>query len=196
MTQKTVERKMTFKDKMKGVGKEFLNNLKMFVITASITAAVVLPLTHFVWQPAFVPSESMEPTLMTGDFVVYSRRAYDFAEPARGDIILFIRENDENYHITKRIVGVPGDTIEIINGKTYVNDEYYDEGDWLAEAPDEEISMDRFEVPEGCYFCMGDNRNNSFDCRYWPEHFVKAENIEGKCVFAISINPELDFKTF
>ena len=109
---------------------------------------------------------------------------YWFSEPERGDIIVFRRSNGDEKVYTKRVVGLPGDKIEIINGMTYINDILYEEP-WLKETP-EDISFGPYYLGSTSYFCMGDNRNNSNDCRYWPEHFVSEKNVLAKAKISIS----------
>lgn len=85
----------------------------------------------------------------------------------------------------KRIVGMPGDTLEIKHGQTYINGKIYDEP-YLRETP-EDLDFGPFQIPSGCYFMMGDNRNNSYDSRYWDEHFVPRDNILSKVYYSIPI---------
>lgn len=80
---------------------------------------------------------------------------------------------------------MPGDTLEIKHGQTYINGEIYDEP-YLRETP-EDLDFGPFQIPSGCYFMMGDNRNNSYDSRYWDEHFVPRENILSKVYYSIPI---------
>ena len=126
---------------------------------------------------AKIPSESMETTIMTGDRLVALRTAYWFSEPKRGDIVVFPYPDDEKELYIKRIIGEPGDTVEGKDGIVYVNNEALDEP-YVKEPIDEDFGP--FTVPEDSYFMMGDNRNNSWDSRYWQNTFVKKEKILGK----------------
>lgn len=157
--------------------------LKYMLITAVITFLI----TRLFFPIAYVPTESMENEFAPKSFVICSKVSYwGENSPQRGDVILFRRNNetgDEKLY-TKRVVGLPGDVITIKNGLTYINGKLYEEP-WLKEAP-EKIDMGPFKVPTGEYFCMGDNRNNSYDCRYWGEHYIKEEDIVAKCQVVIS----------
>jgi signal peptidase I len=122
-----------------------------------------------------VESISMEPNLYAGDFVIVSKLAYRFDEPTRGDVIVFKyppRPNETPY--IKRVIGLPGDDVEIRNGYVFINGELL---------PEPYIQVDtypnnRWMVPEDALFVMGDNRENSSDSRSWG--MVPLENVIGK----------------
>lgn len=166
-----------------GVLRELLDFFKYMFITAVITFLI----TRLFFPIAHVPTESMENEFPTESFVICSKVSYwGEKKPQRGDVILFRRSSetgDEKLY-TKRVVGLPGEVITIENGLTHINGELYNEP-WLKETP-EKLSMGPFKVPDGKYFCMGDNRNNSYDCRYWEEHYIKEEDVVAKCQVIIS----------
>ena len=127
---------------------------------------------------ANVPTGSMNDTIPTGSRILGTTFAYWFGgEPERGDIIVF-EHPDEHVLYVKRVVGIPGDTVEIKGGVTYVNGEVYDEP-WLKETPTEN-DYGPYIVPEDSVFCLGDNRNNSSDARFWKTTFVSYDLIKGK----------------
>ena len=151
----------------------------VFTFAAAILVALVLK--NFVIINATVPTGSMENTIMPGDDLFGFRLAYQFSEPKRGDIIIFKYPDDEEEKYVKRIIGLPGETVRISNAKVYIDDsetplqEDYLKDEWtVATGPFE------FKVPEGCYFVMGDNRNDSWDARYWDNTYVAREKIIGK----------------
>lgn len=151
----------------------------VFTFVAAILVALVLK--NFVIINATVPTGSMENTIMPGDDLFGFRLAYQFSEPKRGDIIIFKYPDDEEEKYVKRIIGLPGETVRISNAKVYIDDsetplqEEYLKDEWtVATGPFE------FQVPEGCYFVMGDNRNDSWDARYWDNTYVAREKIIGK----------------
>ena len=134
-----------------------------------------------------VPTGSMETTIMAGDRVIGSRLSYLFGEPERGDIAIFIYPDDEargvkTYYV-KRIIGLPGDTIDIVDGKVYINgsDTPLDEP-YLNEPMDPEPPQ-HYEVPEDSYFMMGDNRNHSNDSRRWTNKYVSRDKLIAKVLF-------------
>lgn len=146
------------------------------IILTAVLAAMLL--TKFVIVNAEVTSGSMESTIMTGDRVLGLRCVYWFEEPSRGDIVFFQNPDNENEIYVKRLIGVPGDTIEIKGGKTYVNGQLLSEP-YLNETPNE-LDFGPYVVPDGSYFMLGDNRNHSHDSRYWTHTFVTRSEILGK----------------
>ncbi len=135
-----------------------------------------------VFIQARIMSGSMEPTLMTGDRALFNRLAYTFGEPQRGDIILF-KSDEFGQNFTKRIVGMPGDVISFVDGEVYVNDVALEEN-YLQEDV-QSFSNDTFEVPEGSYFLLGDNRGNSNDSRFWTDPYIPKNKIYGRYLFTI-----------
>ena len=129
---------------------------------------------------ALVPSGSMEETVMTGSRIMINRLAYIAEEPQRGDIVAFYYPDDGETLYLKRVMGLPGETIEGIDGYVYINGIKL-KNDFTSECMERDFAP--FEVPENCYFMLGDNRNNSWDSRYWQNSFVKKEEIIGKAAF-------------
>jgi signal peptidase I len=151
----------------------------------------------FIVQAFKIPTGSMQPTLMVGDAILVNKFLYGakvpftrwklpvVREPARGDVIVFIYPVDPKKDFIKRMVGLPGETVEIRNGTIYVNDQpvagpkfngryYYNRGEFG------DAGM-KITVPPKSYFVLGDNSNSSQDSRYWG--FVPEENIRGKAMF-------------
>ena len=177
--------------------KEVVSWVRMFVIVI----AVVFVLTQFVIINVRVPSGSMENTIMTKDRLIGFRFSYWFDEPQRGDIILFSYPVDEKQTYIKRVIGLPGETVEIRDGKIYIDGSSEPlEEDYLKETWTWENDGYTFKVPEGCYFVLGDNRNDSEDGRFWaqialnegkastpeeaePYSYVKKDEIKGKAIF-------------
>ncbi len=160
--------------------KEFLN----LIITVLVAIAITLVLKNYVIINANVPTGSMENTIMTGDNIFGYRLAYLNEEPQRGDIIFFYFPDDETQKYVKRIIGLPGERVYITNGKVYIDDnaEPLDEP-YLKEEWTKGTGTFDFEVPEGCYLVLGDNRNNSLDSRFWVNPYVSEEKIIGKALF-------------
>ena len=165
--------------KQGGLGKEIFEWVKI-IVSAALIAFV---LNTFIIANSEVPSGSMENTIMTGDRVIGSRLSYRFEDPKRGDIAIFRFPDNEKIYYVKRIIGLPGETVDIVDGKVYINgsDEPLDEP-YIREPMIPEAPM-HFEVPENSYFMMGDNRNYSMDARRWENTYVKREKIIAKVLF-------------
>lgn len=181
--------------------KELLSWIEIFVVAI----VLALFLNNFIIVNATIPSGSMENTIEPGDRVLGFRFSYWFSDPQRGDIIVFKYPVDEalgkNTNYIKRIIGLPGETVEIRDGKIYIDgSETPLEEDYLKEEWTVKNDGFTFEVPEGCYLMLGDNRNNSKDSRYWAAEaymyglatteeeamtfsFVSEDKILGKAYF-------------
>lgn len=160
--------------------KEIFSWVKIFVVAFLIAAL----LDNFIIINANVPSGSMEQTIMTGDRMIGNRLAYIISEPQRGEVIIFKYPDDETQNFVKRIIGLPGEKVVIKDAKIYINDST----EPLAEdyIPEEWITNNdglEYQVPEDCYFVLGDNRNISHDARYWTNKFVKRDAIIAKAMF-------------
>ncbi len=137
----------------------------------------------------YVPSGSMEPTIQVGDFLFVNKMAYDLKLPwtsvrvasvgevQRGDVVVFINPVS-GVRMVKRIVGLPGDHLRVVDGRVLVNGELLKEPYVLRQAALFRPDACEVIVPRGKYFAMGDNRDNSLDSRAWG--FVPRENIEGR----------------
>ncbi|HOO27646.1 MAG TPA: signal peptidase I [Lachnospiraceae bacterium] len=152
----------------------------IIVIEIAIILAVIL--NKFIIVNAVIPSASMETTIMTGDRIFGFRLSYLNEDPQRGDIVIFKFPDDEKQLFIKRIIGLPGETLEIRDGKIYIDgsSEPLDEP-YLNVVPTGDYGP--ITIPEGAYFMMGDNRNNSADSRFWNQPFVYRNKILGKAVF-------------
>ena len=163
------------------------------VFAAFLAFCVIRP---FIVQAFKIPTGSMRPTLIEGDLILVNKFIYgakipftDLRLPAvkeikRGDVIVFIYPEDAKKDFIKRMVGLPGDVVEIRNGTIYINDKpvlnpvfnqryYYNRGDFAKDGQ-------KLVVPEGNYFVLGDNSGSSKDSRYWG--FVPKNNILGEAM--------------
>ena len=208
------------------------NELVEMLKTVGAALAIALILRIFLFQPFTIPSASMEPNLLEGDYIIVSKYSYGYSHhsipfsppifsgriferaPQRGDIIVFKLPRDNHTDYIKRLIGMPGDRVQVRDGIVYINDKP------LARTREGEVVLDMgggfgqpatryretnpegrqyvtydfgptgdvdntgvYVVPQGQYFLMGDNRDNSLDSRY-PEEvgvgFVPAENLVGR----------------
>lgn len=154
---------------------------EVFEWVATILAAVLVALfiNNFIIVNATVPSSSMEKTIMTNDRVIGLRLAYKDKDPERGDIIIFKYPDNEKILYIKRVIGMPGETVEIHNGEVTIDGEVLSEP-YLTTTTEGDFGP--YIVPEDHYFMMGDNRNNSADSRYWRNTYLSKDKIVGKAV--------------
>ena len=153
-----------------------------FIKTIIIAVLVAFIIVKFIIVNAVIPTGSMKNTIMPNDRIIAFRLAYTFSEPKRGDIVVFKAPDEEDVLFVKRIIGLPGETINIIDGKVYIdNNETPLDDSYILEKM--EGSFGPYTVPEGCYFMLGDNRNDSKDSRYWENKFVEKDKILGKAIF-------------
>ena len=191
---------------------------------------IVLLLRSFLYEPFRIPSDSMMPTLIQGDFIFVNKWRYglrlpvanwkvlSIGEPARGDVMVFRKPTEPSLVFIKRLVGLPGDTIRVVGSQIYVNAtaSQIAAGELYSGAKNEQYPFSRvgeeqfdgvthaimldpvrpgkegeWHVPDGHYFMMGDNRNNSRDSRFPDVGFVPVENVIGKAeAIWLSFNPE------
>ena len=127
---------------------------------------------------------------MTGDRVFGSRLTYKLKDPERFDIVIFKYPDDESQLFIKRVIGLPGEKVEIKDGKVYINDSETPLDDSFT--PEEAVGdWGPKVVPEGHYFMLGDNRNCSKDSRYWQNTFVAKDKILGKAKVRYFPNPKI-----
>ena len=164
----------------------------------SIVVAVILALIirTLVVQAFKIPSGSMEDTLAIGDHILVNKFIYGMKlplldkkffkmrNPRRGDVIVFEYPEDASKDFIKRVVGTPGDTVEVKDKRVYVNGELYDnphevhkEKDLFPKEQNPRDNMGPVKVPADSYFMMGDNRDRSYDSRFWG--FVKSDKVKG-----------------
>lgn len=157
-------------EKKRSVFREIVSFVEIF-IAAFILAQLM---THFVLINAEVPSESMENIIEPGDRLFGFRLAYAFDEPERFDIVIFRYPVDETQNFIKRVIGLPGETVEIRKGSIYINGSKEPlEEPYLPEKWVDDNDGYVFHVPQDSYLMLGDNRNISLDARFWAQEAVQ-----------------------
>ncbi|NQT75937.1 MAG: signal peptidase I [Candidatus Omnitrophica bacterium] len=157
--------------------------IKEWVEPVIIAVILALIIRTFIVQAFKIPTGSMRPTLIEGDRILVNKFIYKFKEPKRGDVIVFVSPEDKKKDFIKRLVGLPGEKVEIANGTILVNDRalsedlvmreryYYNRGDFG-------VKGEAVEVPEDALYALGDNSISSRDSRYWG--FLPKKYLIGK----------------
>lgn len=171
---------------------KFTKRLVRVVIAYFAFAVIVTILFQTVWMLSLIPSESMEGTIDAGNVVLSSRLDVGKEDIERYDILIFIPPDEPDATYIKRVIGFPGETIEVSNGRVYADGIELDNS--FVQAPMNRIGDGIYMVPEGCYFFLGDNRNNSNDSRFWTKKYVPLGNIQAKARFILF--PFADIKSF
>lgn len=148
-----------------------------FMIYLITVVLIALFIRTFIFEPVQVVGSSMYPTLIDGEGMFTEKLTYTFSEPQHGDIII-CRYTNMAVDCVKRIIGMPGDTVAIINGKIYLNGAILDESAYWNDVIYGD--MEQVTVPEKCLFVVGDNRNASDDSRNPYVGFVPYGQIKGK----------------
>ena len=162
---------------MNKVMKEFLNTA---IYLLCVLGAVWLVIT-FVGQRTEVEGASMENTLHNGDNLIVDKLSYRFHDPERFDIIVFPYQYDENTYYIKRIIGLPGETVQVVDGYVYINGSRLESDIYGNERMDDPMAASQpITLGEDEYFVLGDNRNHSQDSRDPSVGEVKKDTIMGK----------------
>lgn len=193
--EKPKKKKHTKKKAIEKSEKQEVSKLKeaiSFMTPIVIALVVAILLKTFIFANAVVPTGSMINTIQEGDRIIASRLAYINEDPKRYDVIIFHYPDDESQLFVKRIIGMPGETINIKNGIVYITDANGN----TAEARSDFVTncvptgdFGPYTIPLGSYFVMGDNRNDSWDARYWKKKNVEKKKIIGKVKFRYFPNP-------
>ena len=150
--------------------------LRQIVETAALTAVIFVFLVTFVIQGYKVYGSCMEPNLYTGERLLGNKFVYHFEKPARGDVVVFRYPPNPHKVFIKRVIGLPGETVEIHRGKVHINGHRIDEHIYVRNVPHGDFP--RQKIPESHIFVLGDNRDESNDSRSWG--VLPLDNIQAK----------------
>ncbi len=155
--------------------------------------ALALLIQTYVARPFIVNGQSMDPTFSDGEYLIVDEISYRFNDPARGDVVVFRAPPTPEKFFIKRIIGLPGETVEIKNGIITIKNDEYPKGFVLKEEFITHRSHDTYHttVPDGAYFVMGDNRQGSYDSRSWGS--LPEENLRGKALVRLLPIKNIDF---
>lgn len=181
MYETTPEQQLETKEKISSFFASIGQFLFSFLETVIVALVITVVLYLFVMTPHEVVGNSMHPTYKNGEYLMANKISYKLHKPERGDVIIFKYSDTQDF--IKRIIGLPGDTVMLKDGKIYINGVILNESDYLSESiytngQDYLKEGQSITVPEGEYFVCGDNRNHSSDSRAFGS--VKLQNIKGK----------------
>ncbi|HOB20617.1 MAG TPA: signal peptidase I [Candidatus Atribacteria bacterium] len=159
-----------------------IRELKGWVFSLMTAVIAALLIRAFIIETVLVEGSSMRPTLNNNERVILYKTGYLLGTPRRGDIIVFRTPKDQRVNYVKRVIGLPGETVRITDGTVYVNGVPLTENYILAPPMQD---YDELKIPEGMYFVLGDNRNNSKDSRDGEVGLIPGKNIKGKAIFRI-----------
>ncbi len=161
-------------------GRRILRDILGWVLYFLIIIVAVYFVITYVGQRTKVSGSSMEPTLQNGDNLIVDKLSYRFREPERYEIIVFPFKHAENTFYIKRIIGLPGDTIQVKEGYVYLNGEKLEESFEKIDIGKEGIAIESITLGEEEYFVMGDNRNHSSDSRDSSVGVLTKEDLLGR----------------
>jgi signal peptidase I len=163
-------------------GEKIRKEIFSWVRVLLFAAAAAFVINNVLIVNAAVPTGSMRDTIAVQSRLVAWRLSYIFSEPQRFDVVVFRFPDDESELHVKRIIGMPGDRVDIVGGQVFINESTEPLDEWYLLEPPRDQNL-TFNVPEDSYFVMGDNRNNSTDSRGWNNTFLPRENILGRAAF-------------
>ncbi|MDO8530013.1 MAG: signal peptidase I [bacterium] len=167
-------------------GKKYLFVAWDFVKIIIIAALIVLPIRYFIFQPFIVKGESMVPNFHSGDYLIIDEISYAFGNPQRGDVVVLKYPLDPSQRFIKRIVGLPGETVQVKDGMITISKDgntfVLDEKKYLPDlaSTDGDVNLT---LGEDKYFVLGDNRQFSYDSRRWGA--LPEKDIIGKALFRV-----------
>lgn len=157
-----------------------LRELLGMILYIGIVLVITFLIITFVGQRTHVSGDSMKNTLNHGDQLIVDKITYRFRDPVRFDIIVFPYKYEENTYYIKRIIGLPGETVQIADGEIYINGEVLKESYGREVIQDPGMAAEPIELGEDEYFVLGDNRNASSDSREPSVGVIYGEDIVGR----------------
>ena len=179
--------KLTFGKRRRRVNYDLLREVIVWTFQIAIVCLLAFVCVYYFGQRVSMIGDSMKPELANGNITLISKAAYSMGTPKRGDIVAFKPNGNESSHYyIKRIVGLPGETITVVDGKIQVNGREIRERYETTEIEELGILSEPVTLKNNEYFVLGDNRNNSEDSRFATVGNIKKENVIGKAWFEIT----------
>lgn len=178
---------LNFSRRKKKINMSIVKEVISWGVEIAITLVIAFTFVYFVGLRTSVIGQSMADTLSNGDQILVNRFIYKVTDPKPNDLIVFLPNgNEKSHYYVKRVIAVPGDTVQIKSGAVYVNGELFEEEVDVSAMEEAGLAADEIKLEEDEYFVLGDNRNNSEDSRYANIGNVKKEYMIGKAWFVVS----------
>lgn len=175
---------LTFYQKKKKLNSKLIKDIFEVLVGSVVAVFLAFVIIFSVGMRTSVIGDSMEPTLYNAQEILISRFAYKLSSPKRGDVIVFLPNGNQNTHLyVKRVIGLPGETVQIQNGSVYIDGALLEEDEQYDKMSDSGIAVNEITLANDEYFVLGDNRNSSEDSRSGNIGPVKKDTIIGKAWF-------------
>ena len=182
---------LTFYQKKKKLDPRLLKDVMELLVGSAVAVFLAFVIIFSVGMRTSVIGDSMEPALYNGQEILMNRMIYRISTPKRGDVIVFLPNGNQNSHYyVKRVVGLPGETVQIREGNVYINGLMLAEDDRFDKIVDPGIAQNELLLASDEFFVLGDNRNSSEDSRSGNIGAVKKDTIIGKAWFHLTIDEE------
>ena len=175
---------LNFGRRKKKINFAVVKEVLSWTVEIALTLLIAFTFVYFIGLRTSVVGQSMSKTLNGGDQILVTRFVYKVTDPKTNDIVVFLPNgNEKSHYYVKRVIGVPGDTVQIKNGTVYVNGKAFDEETDVASIEDAGLAAEEITLGAEEYFVLGDNRDNSNDSRYKEVGPVKRSKITGRIIF-------------
>ena len=175
---------LNFGRRKKKINFAVVKEVLSWTVEIALTLLIAFTFVYFIGLRTSVVGQSMSKTLNGGDQILVNRFVYKVTDPKTNDIVVFLPNgNEKSHYYVKRVIGVPGDTVQIKNGTVYVNGKAFDEETDVASIEDAGLAAEEITLGAEEYFVLGDNRDNSNDSRYKEVGPVKRSKITGRIIF-------------
>lgn len=182
---------LTFYQKKKKLNPAVIKDIFEVIVGGMIAVFLAFVIVFSVGMRTSVIGDSMEPILSNGQEILMNRVIYRLSSPKRGDVVVFLPNGNQNSHYyVKRVVGLPGETIQIQEGNVYINGVLLEEDEEFSKMIDAGIAQNELELATDEFFVLGDNRNSSEDSRSGNIGAVKKDTIIGKAWFHMASEQE------
>ena len=184
-------KRLTFYQKKKRLNTKVITDILEMIVGSFAAIFLAFVIVYSIGMRTSVIGDSMEPTLYNSQEILMNRVIYKLSAPRRNDVVVFLPNGNENSHYyVKRVIGLPGETVQIKEGKVYIDGIMLNEDEALDQMIDAGIAQNELTLAADEYFVLGDNRNSSEDSRSGNIGAVKKENIIGKAWFHMASENE------